>query len=65
MKTWRKALEKYETNQVAREFSEKRNRQKIIAALEWFGYPLNKEVDVCEDGSVYCGLTQILPKGSV
>ena len=41
------------------------DREKIEAALEWFGYPLDTEVDICESGQVYAGLTEILPKGSV
>lgn len=42
------------------------NNDEIIAkAKEWLGYPDSAEVDICEDGSVWIGLTQILPKGSV
>ena len=48
------------------------NMEKIKKALVWFGYIDNTEddsdaitIDICEDGSVYVGLTQILPKGSI
>lgn len=40
-------------------------RSKIAAALRWFGMLPTSEVDICENGQVYVGLTEILPRGSV
>lgn len=40
---------------------EERTQEEIEAALLWLGYPTDTEVDQCENGSVYVGLTQILP----
>jgi len=38
----------------------------IEQSLLWFGIDgTPDECDICEDGSVYYGLTQILPRGSV
>jgi hypothetical protein len=39
----------------------------VIAALKWLGMPLDwiHRIDICEDGSVYVGLTQILPPGTI
>jgi hypothetical protein len=39
--------------------------EKIIDALKFFGFDTDTDIDVCEDGSVYVGLTQILPPGSI
>ena len=37
-----------------------------LDALAWFGFPLElDDCDVCENGQVYRGLTEILPRGSV
>ena len=34
--------------------------------LDWFGIDASpSDYDVCEDGSVYYGLTMIAPKGTV
>lgn len=37
-------------------------KQKIISALAWFGEPAEKisDVDICENGDVYLGLTKII-----
>jgi len=35
---------------------------KIKDALEWLGIDRDASVERCEDGSVYFGLTQVLPK---
>ena len=40
------------------------NRELVKHALEWFGMPLDSEIDVCESGQVYVGLTEILPRDS-
>jgi hypothetical protein len=42
-------------------------REELIAALEWVIGPGHDpdDCDICEDGSVYHGLTMILPRGSV
>ena len=42
-------------------------REEILGALEWFGegHADPDDCDICEDGSVYYGLTQILPPGSI
>jgi hypothetical protein len=38
----------------------------IASALFWMGIEASpEECDICEDGSVYYGLIQILPKGSL
>lgn len=39
----------------------------VVSALAWFGEPAEKLdwVDVCEDGSVYLGLTLVCDKGTV
>lgn len=37
----------------------------IQDAKSWLGYPDDSEIDICDDGSVWIGLTQILPKNSV
>ncbi len=39
--------------------------ENVVKALEWMGFPADAEIDVCDDGSAYVGLTQILPPGSV
>jgi len=43
------------------------NEDKIISALKFFGEPESKieNVDVCEDGSAYLGLTQIIEPGGL
>ena len=41
------------------------NRAEIADALDFIGFPDDADVDRCEDGSAYVGLTQILPKGSL
>ena len=39
---------------------------RIDESLIFLGFEVHpNECDICEDGSVYYGLTQILPKGSV
>jgi hypothetical protein len=41
---------------------------KIAEGLDWLGYGDDAnptDCDICDDGSVYYGLVQILPKGSV
>lgn len=43
---------------------ETENRETIQKALKLFGFPADSEVDFCEDGSAYVGLTQILPPGT-
>ena len=42
------------------------NNEIIIEWLEFFGEPSSKlnEVDICDDGSMWLGLTQIAPKGT-
>ena len=42
-------------------------RDEVVAAALWVkGIDVEfEDCDVCEDGSVYHGLTQILPRGSV
>ena len=35
---------------------------KITDALKWLGINRDARVDRCEDGSVYFGLTQVLPR---
>jgi hypothetical protein len=44
-----------------------KNMYEIQEALIFFGEDKEryKEVDICEDGSAYLGLTQILPKGAL
>lgn len=37
----------------------------ISEARTWLGFDERREWDVCEDGSVWIGLTMILPKGSI
>ena len=39
--------------------------RKINVAKTWMGFSLESEIDICEDGSVYVGLTKILPKDSI
>jgi hypothetical protein len=41
--------------------------EKIMEALQWLGFSKSQisDCDICENGSVYLGLTQILPPGSV
>gem|GEM_PF-2228758 len=42
------------------------SNEKIEKALRFFGInEAPEDCDICEDGSVYHGLTQILPAGSV
>jgi len=41
------------------------NDRIIAEAKAWIGFPDNAEHDVCTDGSVYVGLVQILPVGSI
>ncbi len=37
-------------------------QDEIEEALRWIGFPVDSEVDICENGEVWIGLTQILPK---
>ena len=38
----------------------------IEAGLRWLGIEADpSDCDVCEDGSVWYGLVQVLPKGSI
>ena len=40
--------------------------REIDLALIFLGFEVHpEECDICEDGSVYYGLTQILPPGSI
>lgn len=43
------------------------DQDKVIAGLRWLGMPVAwiQRADVCENGSVYVGLTEVLSKGSV
>jgi len=40
------------------------NRLMIRDALDWFGMSHDSELDICESGQVYVGLTEICPRGS-
>ena len=42
-------------------------REQIEKALAWLGVDASvaDDCDICEDGSVYYGLIQVLPKGSI
>lgn len=40
------------------------NDRMISDSKDWFGFPDDAKHDVCDDGSVYVGLVQILPVGS-
>ncbi len=35
--------------------------ESIAEALRWIGYPEDANIDYCDNGSAYVGLTQILP----
>jgi hypothetical protein len=39
----------------------------IVSALAWFGEPAEKldQVDICDDGSVFLGLTLICERGTI
>lgn len=41
------------------------DQEKIHDALRWFGMHKDSKVDICENGQVYVGLTEILPRNSV
>ena len=43
----------------------KANWRLVLSALRWLGISEDAEVDVCEDGSAYYGLTQILPRNTI
>lgn len=40
-------------------------QKRIDNALKWFGMSKTSEVDICENGQVYVGLTEILPRNSM
>ena len=42
-------------------------KEVVVSALAWFGEPEEKlaQVDICDDGSVYLGLTLICERGTI
>ena len=42
-------------------------QEEVKRALQFFGEPPERapEVDLCESGQVYLGLTEIMPRGSI